>query len=190
MKKVISMNCGSCQSSWRSWRWMRLDLILSMRDICINSNLNPLTKSTSSSRSTKSQDILPWNISQMIMKSAPISTKVVRLSDELGHPHCEFDGKSMETVTTTWSEFPNGGKSIRRNEFKRAGLWKSQSGIQVGKLVIWVRLFEIITEFTKSISYTRIARPVLMMDIKVLKDKHITRWVDWENFIYVRWNRI
>ena len=24
--------------------------------------------------------------------------------------HCEFDGKSMETETTTWSEFPNGGK--------------------------------------------------------------------------------
>ena len=26
--------------------------------------------------------------------------------------HCEFDGKSMETETTTWSEFPNGGKAI------------------------------------------------------------------------------
>ena len=48
----------------------------------------------------------------MIMKTAPISTKIVRLSDELGHPHCEFVGKSMETATTTWSEFPNGGKAI------------------------------------------------------------------------------
>ena len=80
--------------------------------------------------------------------------------------------------------------SIRRNEFKRVGLSKSQSWIQVGKLVIWVRLLQIITEFTKSIISTRIARPVLMMDIKVLKDKHINRWVDWENFIYVRWNKI
>ena len=26
--------------------------------------------------------------------------------------HCEFDGKSMETETTIWSEFPNGGKAI------------------------------------------------------------------------------
>ena len=77
MKKVISMNCGSCTSSWQSWRWMRLDLILSMRDICINSNLNPLTKFTSSSRSTKFKDILPWNISQMIMKTIPISTRIV-----------------------------------------------------------------------------------------------------------------
>ena len=25
---------------------------------------------------------------------------------------CEFDGKSMETETKTWSEFPNGGKAI------------------------------------------------------------------------------
>ena len=26
--------------------------------------------------------------------------------------HCEFDGNSMETETTTWSELPNGGKAI------------------------------------------------------------------------------
>ena len=64
---------------------------------------------------------------------------------------CEFDGKSMETVTTTWSEFPNGGKVIveqiitseKRNRSKRARLWKSQSEIQIGKLTIWVRSFEI-----------------------------------------------
>ena len=76
--------------------------------------------------------------------------------------HCEFDGKSMETETTTWSEFPNGGKAIVEqilapeeiNKPKRAGLWESLSGIQVGKLTIWDR--KIITEFTRSISFTRI----------------------------------
>ena len=26
--------------------------------------------------------------------------------------HCEFDGKTMQTETTTWSEFPNEGKAI------------------------------------------------------------------------------
>ena len=56
---------------------MRLDLIFSMRDIYINSNLNALTKFTSSSRSTKFKDILPWNISQMITKTIPISTRIV-----------------------------------------------------------------------------------------------------------------
>ena len=43
---------------------MRLDLVLSTRDIYINSNLNPLTKFTSSSRSTTLKDILPCNITK------------------------------------------------------------------------------------------------------------------------------
>ena len=76
-KKVISMNYGSSTSSWKPWRWMRLDLIFSMRDIYINSNLNPLTKFTSSSRSTEFKDILPWNISQIITKTIPISMRIV-----------------------------------------------------------------------------------------------------------------
>ena len=57
----------------------------------------------------------------------------------------------METETTAWSEFPNGGKAIaeqilaseERKESKRVGLWEWQSGIQAGKLIIWVRSFEI-----------------------------------------------
>ena len=68
-----------------------------------------------------------------------------------GASHCELVGKSMESETTTWTEFPNGGKSIveqilaseERNKSKGAGLWESQSGIQVRKLTIWVRSFEI-----------------------------------------------
>ena len=63
---------------------------------------------------------------------------------------CELVGKPMETETTIWSEFPNGGKAIveqipaseERNKSKWAGLWESQSGIQVGKLTIWVRSFK------------------------------------------------
>ena len=68
-KKVISMNYGSSTSSWKKWRWVRLDLVLTMRDIYINSNLKPPTKLTSSSRNTEFKDILPWNISQMITKT-------------------------------------------------------------------------------------------------------------------------
>ena len=49
---------------------------------------------------------------------------------------CEFDGKSMETETTTWQKFPNGGKAIveqilvseERKKSKRAGLWESKRG--------------------------------------------------------------
>ena len=58
----------------------------------------------------------------------------------------------METETT-WSEFHNGSKAIAEqilaskeiNKSKGVGLWESQSGIQVGKLTIWVRSFEITT---------------------------------------------
>ena len=65
--------------------------------------------------------------------------------------HCEYDGKSMEIETTTWSEFSNGGKAIveqilvseERKKFKRAGLWESQPGMWVGKLTMWVRSIEI-----------------------------------------------
>ena len=58
MKDVISVSYGSSAS-----RLVRLDLILSMKDIYINSNLNPLTKFSSSSRNTWFKDNLPWNIS-------------------------------------------------------------------------------------------------------------------------------
>ena len=118
-----------------------------------------------------------------------------------GTPCYELVEKLMETDTSTWLEFPNGWKAIveqiiaseERNKSKRAELWESQSGIRVGKLTIWVRSFEIkkiITEFTGSISSTKIGKPVLMMDIKVSKDKNIRRWVDRQNLIYVWWNRI
>ena len=78
MKKEISINYGSSMSSWKPWRLVRLDLILSMRDIYINCNLNLLTKFTSSNRSTEFKDIPPpWNISQMIMKTITISRRIV-----------------------------------------------------------------------------------------------------------------
>ena len=117
---------------------------------------------------------------------------------------CEFYGTSIETDTTTWSEFPNGGRatveqiaSEEINKSKRAGLWESLTGIQVfllGKLIIWVNHLskvvwdrKIITELTRSISSTRIGKPFLITDVKVSKDKH-SREVDQENLIYTRWN--
>ena len=66
---------------------MRVDLVFSMRDIYINSNLNRPTNFTSSGRSTEFKDILPWNISKMITKTIPISTRtVIKLCDETRHP--------------------------------------------------------------------------------------------------------
>ena len=79
---------------------MRLDLIFSTRDIYINFNLKPFTKVTSRSRSTKLSPMEaprypPWNISQMIAKAIPISTRIV-ISYVINRAFCcEFDGKSM-----------------------------------------------------------------------------------------------
>ena len=70
---MISINYSSSTSSWKP---VRLGLILSMRDIYINSNLNLLRKLTGSSRSTEFIDILPWSISQVITKAVPISTRI------------------------------------------------------------------------------------------------------------------
>ena len=76
-KLVVSMAYGSSTNSWKPWRWVRLDLMLSMRDIYINSHLNPLTKFTSSSRSTEFKNILLRNISQTMTELVLISTRIV-----------------------------------------------------------------------------------------------------------------
>ena len=68
-----------------------------------------------------------------------------------GTSRFEFYGKSMETDTTTWSEFSNGGKAIveqilgseERNKSRGAELWESPSGTRAGKLIIWVTPFKI-----------------------------------------------
>ena len=72
---------------------MRLDLTFSMRDVDISSNLKQLTKFTSSSRSTEFKDILPWNISKMIAKNAPISMRIVTRYAMKWTSCCEFDEK-------------------------------------------------------------------------------------------------
>ena len=67
-------------------------------------------------------------------------------------------------------------------------VWDLSRNVNHLSKVIWDR--KIITEFTRSICSARIGKPVLIKNIKVSKDKHIGKWVDRENFIYVRWLRI
>ena len=83
-KKVISMKYGSCKSEWKPWVQVRLDLILSMKDIYINFNLNPLKKLISSNRSTDFNDILLWNIS-LKWSQRPSHQNSHKLYNETGH---------------------------------------------------------------------------------------------------------
>ena len=144
-KDMISVNYGSRTSSCKPWRWMRLNLLLKMRDVCINSNLEPFTSFISSSRSTEFKDILSWKISQMIMKIIQISTRIFISLAMKRDITFEFERKSVGSETSTWSEFANGKKVkwyCQRNKSKRTELWESQLGIWVWKLTIWVSLFE------------------------------------------------
>ena len=109
---MIFMNYDSSTSCWKPWRWVRLDLVFTMRDIHQFQSEPTLTEFTSSSINTKFKDILPWNISQVITKTAPISKRIVINYAMKRDIPFEFDQKSMETKTTTWSEFSSGGKAI------------------------------------------------------------------------------
>ena len=93
-KRFILLVQTNSTSSWKPWRGVRLDLILLMRDIYINSKLNPLIKFTS--MSTEFKDILPWNISKF-----PIKFPDVNL---------EYDGKTGNN--STWSLFLNNMKRL------------------------------------------------------------------------------
>ena len=56
---------------------MRIDLIFTVSDIYINSNLKSLAKLSSCSRSTEFKYNLPLNITQMITKTARINSRIV-----------------------------------------------------------------------------------------------------------------
>ena len=58
----------------------------------------------------------------------------------------------------------------------RITVWDPRRKVNHLSKVIWNR--KIIIRVTRSISSTRIGVPVLMMDVKVSKDKNISRWVD------------
>ena len=72
-----------------------------MRDIYINSNLDSLTKYSSSSRNIKFKAILTSKISEMIMNTIQISTRIDIAVPSKGASSAEFDRKKMETKTTT-----------------------------------------------------------------------------------------
>lgn len=52
---------------------MAVELVLSIMHVCINPNLNPLSKFRTSSTSARIKDILQWNISDIVMKTISIS---------------------------------------------------------------------------------------------------------------------
>ena len=157
---MISMNCGSRTSCWKPWRWVRFHLIVTMRDIYINSNLNPLTKFT------EFKDIFPLNISQMIMETILISTRIViSYAMKQGIPSWVYwkvngNWENMTRISQWRESHCRTNSSVRRKkEIQKSRTVKvtvrdpSRKVNHLSK-VIWDG--KIITEVTRSISSTRI----------------------------------
>ena len=110
-----------------------------------------------------------WS-SQIIKKTVPNSTRIVKLCNETRYPTAiwwKLRLRKRETEKTWW-EFPNEHKAIveqmlesEEKQNKTTGLRESKSGIQAGKLNMWVRSIE----FTRFISSTirSASPPVLLM---------------------------
>ena len=133
---------------------VRFGLILKMRYSVLyiyiyiygfDSNLKPLKKLTSSRR-TEFKNIFPWNISQMITKTVPANTRIViSCAMKQGIPFWvspKLDGNWDNNMIwiSHWRESycrPNTRVRKRINHPKKQGV-------------------KIVTEFTRSISSTRI----------------------------------
>ena len=84
-----------------------------MRDIYINSNLNPITKFTSSSRSTEFKDILPRNLLSNDHKDYP------NQRENSHKPHNEMGYPVLSLLESQWKlrqqhdqNFPMEGKPL------------------------------------------------------------------------------
>ena len=148
---------------------MRLDLILLVRDIYINSNLKPLTKFTRISRSTEFKGMIPWNIPQMITQTVPISTRIVINSAvKWGIPLCiwwKVNGNwdnNMISIPQRRESHCRTKTSIKRKIEKsrtvRITVCDLSRKVNSLSKVVWD--WKIITEFTRSINSTRIGKKV------------------------------
>ena len=157
------MGYGISTSSWKPRRRLTLDLVFTMRDIWINSNLNK--KLTSSSRSSKFKDILPWNIFQMITKTIPIKARIViRYAIEMRNPllslaESQWNWENNMIRISHWRKRHcrtntslRKNKSVQKSRTVRVTARDSSRKVNLLNKVIGDR--QIITEFTRSISST------------------------------------
>ena len=146
-KRLISSRYCSSATSWKSWRSMKFELIYTMRDKYINSKMDLFTKFSCNSRSTKFKDILPWNISQMISNTVPISIRIIKsCMVQRSIPICVC-WKLINTETTIWPEFINwesycttNTRISRNKQIQKCRTVRfTAPHIQERKLAIWVR---------------------------------------------------
>ena len=101
--------------------------------IYINSNLN--TEFTKSSRRNKFKYILPCNISQVITKNVPISTRIAKIYSIKWGTLLWIWWKVNGNWNTTWSDVPNGGKVIAEQIL--ASEERKKSKIRTMIITVW-----------------------------------------------------
>ena len=117
------MRYNSSTKSWKPWRCTRCNIVFTVRDIYISFNLDPLTRS---SRSTKFNDNLPWNISQMITKTIQINLRIViSCAMKSGIKVKGNLGKNVRICQLRGSDCRESKSSEEINKSKIVGLWES-----------------------------------------------------------------
>lgn len=108
----------------KSMKTSVLDLLLSMRNTCINSDLDLIVKFDSSRRNTQIKDVFPWNIFDIINETISIS---------LNHPNQrkndEKPRNKKKPKQLIGSEFPRVGKATVE---QRVGLETTNQSKRVG----------------------------------------------------------
>ena len=108
----------------KSMKMSVLDLLLSMRNTCINSDLDLIVKFDSSRRNTQIKDVFPWNIFDIINETISIS---------LNHPNQrkndEKPRNKKKPKQLIGSEFPRVGKATVE---QRVGLETTNQSKRVG----------------------------------------------------------
>ena len=133
-----------------------------------------------------SRTVRLWNISQMITKTIWISTRIV-ISHALkqGNLIRIFHWREHHWRTNT---SVGRKKWIQKNRTTRVAVRDPNRKVKYLSKIIWDR--KIITVHqVYQFHQNRLGCP-FMMGVKVSRDKDISRWVDWENPIYIIWNRI
>ena len=147
-KLKISMSYSSSINAWKPIRRMRLGLILMMRDIHRYTSVPTWTHSQNLVAAIEGPSLEMCSHGTSL-KWSMVGTKIIINCVMKMWIHFEFEEKSMETETTTWSISRRRETTVEQilglevgKKSKRVGQCLSQSEIRVGMLTIWVRLCE------------------------------------------------
>ena len=140
---MISLSNGSITSTQKPCRWMRPSLILLIRIYTSIPTRTHPKNSVIAVDGFSIKNLLPYNISDIILKTIPISKRIIKPYSR----KTRFSPWAKRKVDGNWSfirNFSMRGMPLQnnglRNQSKRTRLWASQTEIWLWKLITWVRL--------------------------------------------------